>query len=387
MDERRAAKVSVALAFAARLILAPDRLLSPDEAYYLCAARKPSFRWPIVDHPPLLGWLLAAFDRLGGPIELRVRVVAALLQVVTALAIAATAEALEPGAYAWAAFLATWGLMSWVSGLIATPDAPLLAVTAVLVYVATRDRPQWPALLALSFLAVAAKVTGLVVVIAVAASLPLAARIATIAGGALAIPLARASLHAQVAHALGRGDLVSAPRVGAFAALLALIVGAVVLYGPAVAYLGVRGRAHLTRVPGGVALAVSLLALASASAVISGRPPEPNWIAPALVPILIAGAIAATGLTSRARRSLELVHLLPAMLAIGLWAARDLLPARLDPLARVPRDRDRAEAHPLPPYARPAWSCVYDHRCDEIEAIFKHSELTLKGASQQSRDR
>ncbi len=372
MDERRFAKVSIAFALAARLILAPERLLSPDEAYYLCAARR---GWPIVDHPPLLGWLLSATDRLGGPIELRVRVVAAVLQMVTALAIAGTAASIRPEAFAWGAFLATWGLMSWVSGLIATPDAPLLATTACLVYVAGRERPSVVAVFALSFLAVAAKVSGLIVVVAVGAALPVRGRLAAIGGAALAIPLARASLHAQIAHALGRGALVSSPRVGPLVALLALVGGAVALYGPALGYLAVRGRAHVTRVPGGPAMVASLFLLAIVSALVSGRAPEPNWIAPALIPILIASAIAATELTTRAHRAVQIVHLLPAMLAIGLWGARDVLPPRLDPLARVPRDRERAEAQPLPRYAKPAWACVYDRRCNEIEAIFNTSVL------------
>jgi hypothetical protein len=375
MDERRFAKISIALALVARLILAPERLLSPDEAYYLCAARHPSWRWPIVDHPPLLGWILAFTDRLGGSIELRVRVVAAALQVVTALAIASTAASIKPEAFGWGAFLATWGLMSWVSGLIATPDAPLLAATACLIYFASRERPNPLPLLLLSFVAVSAKVSGLIVVVAVAASVPMVPRIAAIVGAAVAIPLARASLHAQIAHALGRGALVSAPRIGALPALLAFIAGAVLLYGPALAYLAVRGRAHLTRVAGGPALVVALTMLVVVSAIAGGRAPEPNWIAPAVVPLMIAGAIAATELRPRARRTIELVHLLPAMVAIGLWAGRDLLPAKFDPLARVPRDRDRAQAHPLPPYAAPAWSCVYDRRCDEIEAIFNTSNL------------
>lgn len=375
MDERRFAKVSVALALAARLILAPERLLSPDEAYYLCAARQPGWRWPIVDHPPLLGWLLSATDRLGGAVELRVRVVAAVLQTITALAIAATAASIRPQCFAWGLFLATWGLMSWVSGLITTPDAPLLAATACLVYVASRERPSIVAAFALSFVAVASKVSGLVVVAAIAAALPMRPRIAAIAGAAVAVPLARASLHAQIAHALGRGALVSSPHVGVVVAVLGLALGAVALYGPALAYLAVRGRLHLARVVGGPTLVLSLLLLVLVSAIASGRTPEPNWIAPALVPILIASAIAATELTSRAQRAIQIVHLLPAMLAIGLWAGRDLLPPKLDPLARTPRDRDRAEAHPLPRYAKPSWACVYDRRCEEIEAIFSSSEL------------
>src|SRR5262245_37697482 len=96
---RRLAFASIGLAALARAIVAPMRLLSPDEAYYLCAARR---GWPIVDHPPLLGWLLAAFDRMG-PVELRVRLVAILLQAITALGLGI----LSGPAFAWGVFLAT----------------------------------------------------------------------------------------------------------------------------------------------------------------------------------------------------------------------------------------------------------------------------------------
>jgi hypothetical protein len=73
-----------ALAALVALAFSPLRHLSPDEAYYLCASRA---RWPIDDHPPLLGLLLAAAEALPGPIELRVRLVSIVLAVATALGV------------------------------------------------------------------------------------------------------------------------------------------------------------------------------------------------------------------------------------------------------------------------------------------------------------
>lgn len=347
-----AAWVSLTLAALARVLLAPLRMLSPDEAYYLCAARR---GWPIVDHPPLLGWLLLATDRLGS-VELRVRIVAIVLQAVTAVGIGV----LSGPAFAWGVFLATWGLMSWVSGLITTPDAPLLAACAWLLV--TRRSPL--GLFACAFLAALAKVSGLFFVLAIATTLRGRALVASLAGIALALPLCHRSLLAQTAHAMGRGTLVSAPFVGRPLALAAAL-GALLLYGPAVLYLAVRGRARFDQA--GVRVVVVFSGLYLLSALVSGRPPEANWIAPAFLPLLV---VAANEGASMERRSiLELVHVAPAVLAVALWIGPES-----NLLARVPRG-DRLRARDLPAYAQPAWSCVYDHRCEEIDAILRVSNF------------
>lgn len=350
---KRLAYASIALAAVARAFVAPMRMLSPDEAYYLCAARR---GWPIVDHPPLLGWLLMASDRLG-PVELRVRIVAIVLQALTALGIGVLAGP----AFAWGVFLATWGLMSWVSGLIATPDAPLLAACVWLLVF----RRSSAGLFVCAFLAVMSKVSGLFFVLAVAPTLRGRARVATLLGAAVALPMIHRSLLAQVAHALGRGALVSSPVIGRPAALGALVLGTLALYGPALVYLAWRGRRRLD--PTGVRVVITFATLCLASALISGRAPEPNWIAPAFLPLLVAAANEASALPRRSW--IEALHLAPAMLGLVLWVGGER-----DVLARVPRS-DRTRALDLPRYAQPAWSCVYDRRCEEIDAIFATSDF------------
>lgn len=355
-ERQRFVWVSIALAAMARVLLAPLRLLSPDEAYYLCAARR---GWPIVDHPPLLGWLLVALSPLDrfGPIELRVRLIAIVAQALTAIAIGVLAGRALP----FGVFLATWGLMSWVSGLIATPDAPLLAACAWLLVL---RRSPWVSLVA--FLAVLAKVSGLFFVLAVATTLRGRPRIAALLGAAAALFFAHRSLLAQVAHAAGRGALVSAPAVGRPLALLAFVAGTVALYGPALLYLAWRGRRRLD--PAGVRIAWVFFALCVLSALLSGRPPEPNWIAPAFLPLLVAASVEADA--TPASPGLLWLHVAPALLGVALWVAPD----RTQLLVRVPHgERDRATD--LPPYARPAWACVYDSRCEEIDAIFRTSNF------------
>jgi hypothetical protein len=350
--QRSLAWVSLALAAIARLLLAPLRMLSPDEAYYLCAARR---GWPIVDHPPLLGWLLWTTDRLGS-VELRVRLVAIALQAVTAIGIGV----LSGPAFAWGVFLATWGLMSWVSGLIATPDAPLLAACVWLLVM--RRAPL--GVFACAFLAVTAKVSGLFFVLAVATTLRGRALVAALLGVALAAPFCHRSLVAQVAHALGRGGLVSAPFVGRPLALAAAF-GSLLLYGPAVLYLAYRGRRRFD--PAGARVVFVFAGLYLLSAAISGRPPEANWIAPAFLPLLVVAAI--EGAAMERRSFVELVHVAPTVLAIALWVGPES-----KWLARVPRE-DRLRAPDLPPYALPAWSCIYDRQCQQIDAILRTSEF------------
>lgn len=401
---RELAIVSLSCAAAARLALAPLRRLSPDEAWYAIAARH---GWPIVDHPPLLGWLLSATERLPGPVELRVRAVAVVCQAVTALAIGALAARIHEGEeraterFAWGVFLGTWGLMPWVSGLITTPDAPLLAATAVALWLASRPRPA-PAALAIAVaIAVASKATGLVVAAALAIDLlrrrDRRAAAGVLVGALIAVPLVRASLVAQIGHALGRGALVSAPHIGAVAALGALLGGIVVLYGPAAVWLGFRGRADALRVVGALPLLAMLGSAVVLSALVSGRAPEPNWIAPAFVPLLAIGAVAADRATSRVRVAAQALHLAPALLGIVAWVAATgsatgaASPSPGDPLARVPRVDAGAGALEdvagVPPYGRAAWRCLYGGRCQEIEWMFRTSTFTHHPLLQPPSDR
>jgi hypothetical protein len=353
---RRAVAIVVATVFA-RLSVAGVRRLSPDEALYACAARA---GWPLPDHPPALGALLSVADRFPGATELRVRIVAIVLQAATAFGIGAVArEVVGDGddrdgrsAEGFAIVLSTIGLLPWVSGLIATPDAPLLAATAWLIALATRDAAasrhavgRAIAIAALSAAAVASKVVGIGIVAIVAVGLArrrriLAAGAATF--GAIAaiatIPSIVVSLGLQSSHAVGRGPLVSAPLLGAPRALLAFAAGALALIGPAALVAAHRGRRALGGIVGGRLLVGGLVAALILSALVSGRPPEANWIAPALIPLLAIGGVGLAQAGGRTRALVTLGHAAPAALGLALFAsaAPVTLLARVAPAAAAP---------------------------------------------------
>jgi len=370
----RLAIVALACALIVRLALAPMRRLSFDEAYYLCASRN---GWPIDDHPKMLGALLTIADRfVPGPIELRVRLVANVLQVVTALGIARLAAHFQPRARLLAIALGTFGILPTAAGLLTTPDAPLLASMAWLFALYVEDRREHDLSLGvLAAFAVLSKVVAipLVLVLVVrdlrARSLRRALFLAT--GVALAIPVAWPSLRFQLGHALGQGPAASAPHVGPVLALLALVVGQLALHSPPIVILGIGARRLLASKAVWWS-ALLLLVLVVLSALVSGRPPEPNWLAPAAIPLLAAAALALRD--SRHTRWILPLYVAPAMLAVAVWIS----PFDRGPFAVVPRTIPTTSDPRLPPYAFPSWRCVYGDDCTEIRAIFNRSEVRLK---------
>lgn len=381
------------------LVCAPLRHLSPDEAYYLCASRA---RWPIDDHPPLLGLLLAATDALPGPIELRVRGVSIALAIATALGVsrlAARGSRAPAHAATAGAVLGALGLLPMAGALIATPDAPMLAALAWLLVVTARDgadgsnrtdraddapvagfRPILAGVLAC--VATLSKVSALALTLPLAIALirrPATRAMAqTIALGTLAaLPFARRSLVLQAAHLVGLGPAVSAPEVGALAALGALLLGQVLLYGPAVVPFAARRATSPDPVPRGAWLGAGLLAAAAvASALVSGRPPEPNWLAPAGLLVLARAARGLGDASPRARAWVLGSAVAPTVVALVLWASpRSYFPDGRDPLARVsPRAASPMTAavpRDAPRYARGALACVYLQSCVEIRTILQ----------------
>ena len=391
---------TISLAAVIRLALAPMRILTADEAYYLCAARRGPRAWPIDDHPPLLGALLALADRWApGPIELRVRLVPIVLQVMTALGVARLAarlgddDASEDRRWLLGVILATWGLLPMAGGLLATPDAPMLAALAWLVALLAEPRvaPRHElvlraCVLALAALAVAAKATALPFTLVIAAGHgarrdgPSRGRgIALALGAVAALPVTLTSLHAQLAHVVGQGPKVAAPYLGPLAAAGVFVVGQALLLGPAVVLVVLdvarRRSSDAWSLPPGVALATGLVLLAAlASALVTGRPPEPNWTAPAAIAIFAVTAVGIAGATRRRAVAVLGITTAPTLLALAAWSVRaGVLPGGADPLARLPRVAQTfsaADARVEGPYAGPSWRCVYENECVEIDAIF-----------------
>lgn len=334
----------VAAVFVATLGLALRRRLTFDEAYYLGAARDLlAGRLTLPDHPPLLPALLALTDGLPLPVELRVRLVSASIAAATALALGALAAA-TGGGRARATWLAAVGVLPLASGLVATPDGPLLLGVTLLLLGAARDDTRLAGGGAL--LATLAKVSGGLAAGLVALELLARHRrrtaLAIGVGALLATPLAARSLVLQAGHALGHGPLVSAPWVGAPTALAAWAAGALLLIGPPV-LLRARG---LGQVPGGSLLVSGILVALATSALVSGRPPEVGWIGPALPALL---AIASRAPWSPAARA---AYLGPTLVGVALWLVpggpfedRAPTPGRAWPVA--------------PPYGRAAWQRVY----------------------------
>jgi hypothetical protein len=380
----RARSLGVTAVLAAQAVLgvglASRRGLSADEALYACeAARAAPWRWP--DHPPLLGLLLRPLLALHRwPLELRVRAVSIACALITTLAIASLAERWAPAANArraraLGAWLASFGLMPAVGLLITTPDAPLIASISLLLVMLSRPDGAPGASLtshrlaqrdlvivcALAACASLSKVAALPVVSVLAIGCARRGRVRTAIalffGMALTLPWTTASLSLQLAHVVGRGPIVSAPYLGPLGAIVAWASAQLGLWSPPLLVLALASDA--ARPPAGARAALrSVLAVLAASALVSGRPPEPGWSA-VVMPIALPLAAVALARARHARLRLPLVAFAaaPALVAWALFANGSVL----GPLARIPRADERDRAVGAEPGTYAAWA----HRCAE----------------------
>jgi 4-amino-4-deoxy-L-arabinose transferase-like glycosyltransferase len=384
------AALVVAAAVPLHLGLALGTELSPDEAYYLCAARRGGLVPDLVDHPPLLPWLLRLGDHLGGPVELRVRLWAILFSAATGLAVAALARrfgARREGVLI-AAWVGSWALLPTAGGFITTPDgAALLAVAAALLAVGGVRRPRNLAMAAAAlFVGALAKVVVLPIALGLALAelcagtldrrRAVARAAALLAGPALALPLLEPSLRFQLHHAFTQTAAAGWSPALALGALLAAASAQALLWSPPVLWLGARA---LPRVPLGPRLvALGLTALVLISALARGVPPEPNWWAPAALVVVAAAALGADTLTRRARRGMILAVVLPTLVAAAhtVWP---FLPLRrsADPTARLHGWRHGpapVDAPGVGAYGPAAERCVYQSDCSEIDSYFNEMD-------------
>jgi hypothetical protein len=380
-----AAILVVAAALPLHLALALGTELSPDEAYYLCAARRGGTVPDLVDHPPLLPWLLRLGDRLGGPIELRVRLWAIVFSAATGLAVVALARrfgARREGVLI-AACVGSWALLPTAGGFITTPDGAALLTVAVALLTVGRPRGVLVAAAAL-FVGALAKVVVLPIALVLAAAELRAPAVdrrnafaragALLLGAGLALPLLGPSLRFQLHHAFTQTATAGWSPGLAVGALLAAVSAQALLWSPPILWLG--GRA-LGRVPlGPRAVAMTMTGLVLVSALARGVPPEPNWWAPAALVVVAAAALGADALTPRARRAVVLAVVLPTLLAAA-HTVRPFLPLResADPTARLHGWREGTEPLHAPgvgAYGPAAERCVYRSDCDEIERYFNN---------------
>jgi hypothetical protein len=368
-----------------KLALALGTDLSPDEAYYLCAARRPELVPPMPDHPPLLPWLLRASDALLGPtpVELRVRIWPLLLSTLSGLLVVELARrrgADGRGCVA-AACLGTWTLLPMTGGFVATPDALALPAILLLLLVATEPPAGRPAGGALTAAAVAAAgALGKVVVLPVAALVALLGRVPTATRAALVIgclaplPWLLPSLRFQLGHATGAASAWTA--IEAASALAQLVTAQLALWSPWALVLGVLATAarRSRLVAADVAVAAGFTALVVVSTLARAIPAEPNWWAPAAVVVMVAAAVRAQELARTYRTTMLALAIVPTLL-VASHVLRPWLPLRPegDPTARLHGWSTGVEplaAPGLGAYAAPAERCVYREDCDEITFHF-----------------
>jgi hypothetical protein len=368
-ERPRAALAVVAAAIPLHLALAVATDLSPDEAYYLVAAR---LHRDIVDHPPLLLWLLRLGDHLPwAPVELRVRLFPLLLSLGTSLAWVELARrrGAGPRGVLLVAWLSAWALLPTVGGFVATPDGPLLL--AVVLALLLTSAPARGASLLVGALA---KVTALPVagLLALGLRAPVAQRIALGALPLAALPWLWPSLRFQLHHAFAQRAPTGWSPLEAVGAVLGAALAQALLWSPPVIWLGARA---LRGLPGpDRALALGLTAILLVSALVRGVPPEPNWWAPAAIVVVVAFATVAENLSPRARRAILASVLLPTAIAAAHTLRPFLpLPPRLDPTARLhgwSRGAEPSEAPGVGPYGPAAERCAYRGECSEILLYF-----------------
>jgi dolichol-phosphate mannosyltransferase len=132
-DWRRGAIGVVALAVALRLIYAWRVELMPEEAYYWNYAQHLDIGY--LDHPPMVGWLIAAGTAVFGDTEFGVRVGALCCGVVASFfSYRLTREMFDEPSGLVAVVLAQTLPFFFLTGFLMTPDAPLTAAWSGTLY-------------------------------------------------------------------------------------------------------------------------------------------------------------------------------------------------------------------------------------------------------------
>lgn len=361
------------------LALATD--LSPDEAYYLCVARHGS---PMVDHPPLVLWMLRLSDRLPGPVELRVRVWALAFAFGVGAACVELARRRGAGREGCllAAWVGTWALLPTAGGFVTTPDGPVLLAVAMALLILGEATLGWAEGLgagAFLFLAGLGKVVAAPIGLSLAARSrgPAWIRAAVALGPFVALLVGAPSLRFQLRHAFAATRPLGWSLASAVEALTAAVSAQALLWSPLVLWFG--GKALRRLPPADRALTWTLTALVLVSAVVRGVPPEPNWWAPAALVVVVACAQAGEALRRRTRRLVVATVLLPTLIAAA-HTVHPFLPLAegADPTARLhgwSSGREPLRAPGVGPYGPASERCVYRGVCDEFTRLFSNLDV------------
>ena len=150
-----------------RLVYVGHLELAEDEAYYWVWSRHLAAGY--FDHPPAIAFIIRAGTLLLGDTERGVRLCAAVLGVLTALAVAPMAR----DRWLAVAMLSTMPLFA-LGGLLATPDIPLMAAWALGLLAASQER--WALVGLAAGLAMLSKYTGVLLLPLIVLSHPSALR-------------------------------------------------------------------------------------------------------------------------------------------------------------------------------------------------------------------
>jgi dolichol-phosphate mannosyltransferase len=130
---RNAAVALIVYAFALRLVYAGSVEMLPEETYYWNYSRHLDLSY--LDHPPMVAWLIRVATAVFGQTEFGVRAGALLCGAITSVFVYKLTRNLFGAATALAALLLVQALpFFFLSGLLMTPDAPLVAAWAASLY-------------------------------------------------------------------------------------------------------------------------------------------------------------------------------------------------------------------------------------------------------------
>jgi dolichol-phosphate mannosyltransferase len=130
---RNTALALIVYACVLRLVYAGSVELMPEETYYWNYSRH--FDYGYLDHPPMVAWLIRAATALFGQTEFGVRAGALLCGAITSIFVYKLTRNLFGAATALSALLLAQALpFFFLSGLLMTPDAPLVAAWAASLY-------------------------------------------------------------------------------------------------------------------------------------------------------------------------------------------------------------------------------------------------------------
>jgi len=345
-----------------RLWLATQIGLTDDEAYYRLWALAPAMSY--FDHPPMVGWMIAAGRWVAGDNPLGIRLMAVLVSLLGPLVLWRTAAILfGPGIARRAVWIALAMPLLAVGGVIVTPDTPSvlfwgLAGWALAELHVSRNANWWLVVGAFAGLGLLSKYSNLFVgagillwVVLFAPNRPWLRSWQLWAGGAVALLLAVPVLVWNAQH-----DWVSLAkqfgRVGQGRDLTIVYIaelagGSVGLMSPVIAILAVLGLARVVRsapsandqssalLAAGMLPFLSYLLLHSVYDRV-----QANWMAPLYPSFAICAAIALGGIEAPRRLGQVVGKLGRWAIAIGFVLSGLLYWHTVQPFVQVPGQRD-----------------------------------------------